>query len=85
LKFGLDFPAARRDVGNDLSSECFRKTRGFERFEDLIAAGVIDPAWVTRYAMQNAAMIASLMPATEAVIWHTSTKKLGTVHNLFYR
>ena len=29
-----------------------------ERFEDLVAAGVIDPAKVTRSALQNAASIA---------------------------
>ncbi|MEP7148149.1 MAG: chaperonin GroEL [Acidobacteriota bacterium] len=39
-----------------------------EKFEDLIAAGVIDPAKVTRYALQNAASIASLMLTTEAMI-----------------
>ena len=36
--------------------------------DDLIAAGVIDPAKVTRYALQNAASIASLMLTTEAMI-----------------
>src|SRR5687767_1088967 len=39
-----------------------------EKFEDLIAAGVIDPAKVTRYALQNAASIAGLMLTTEAMI-----------------
>jgi chaperonin GroEL len=39
-----------------------------EKFEDLIAAGVIDPAKVTRYALQNAASIAGLMLTTEALI-----------------
>ena len=39
-----------------------------EKFEDLVAAGVIDPAKVTRYALQNAASIASLMLTTEAMI-----------------
>jgi chaperonin GroEL len=39
-----------------------------EVFEDLIAAGVIDPAKVTRYALQNAASIAGLMLTTEAMI-----------------
>jgi chaperonin GroEL len=32
-----------------------------EQYEDLIAAGVIDPAKVTRTALQNAASIAGLM------------------------
>jgi chaperonin GroEL (HSP60 family) len=39
-----------------------------ETYEDLVAAGVIDPAKVTRTALQNAASIASLMLATEAMI-----------------
>jgi len=37
-------------------------------FGDLLKAGVIDPAKVTRLALQNAASIASLMLTTEALI-----------------
>jgi chaperonin GroEL len=39
-----------------------------EKFEDLIAAGVIDPAKVTRCALQNAASIAGLLLTTEVLI-----------------
>jgi chaperonin GroEL len=39
-----------------------------DEFEDLIAAGIIDPAKVTRCALQNAASIAGLMLTTEALI-----------------
>jgi len=39
-----------------------------ETFEDLVAAGVIDPAKVTRCALQNAASIAGMMLTTEALI-----------------
>jgi chaperonin GroEL len=39
-----------------------------ERYEDLVQAGVIDPAKVVRAALQNAASIASLLLTTEAVI-----------------
>ena len=39
-----------------------------EEFEDLVAAGVIDPAKVTRSALQNAASIAGLMLTTEVLI-----------------
>jgi len=39
-----------------------------ERFEDLVAAGVIDPTMVTRSALQNAASIAALLLTTEALI-----------------
>ena len=37
-------------------------------YEDLVKAGVIDPAKVTRFALQNAASISSLMLTTEALI-----------------
>jgi chaperonin GroEL len=39
-----------------------------ETFEDMVAAGIIDPAKVTRCALQNAASIAGLMLTTEALI-----------------
>jgi chaperonin GroEL len=39
-----------------------------EQYEDLVTAGVIDPAKVVRSALQNAASIASLLLTTEAVI-----------------
>jgi chaperonin GroEL len=39
-----------------------------EVFEDLVKAGVIDPAKVSRTALQNAASIAGLMLTTEALI-----------------
>jgi chaperonin GroEL len=37
-------------------------------FGDLVKAGVIDPAKVTRLALQNAASIAGLMLTTEALV-----------------
>jgi len=37
-------------------------------YEDLLAAGVIDPTKVTRYAIQNAASVAGLLITTEAMI-----------------
>ncbi len=39
-----------------------------EKFEDLVKAGVIDPAKVTRFALQNAGSIAGLMLTTEALV-----------------
>ena len=39
-----------------------------EKYEDLVAAGVIDPTKVVRVALQNAASVASLMLTTEALI-----------------
>jgi len=39
-----------------------------DNYEDLVAAGVIDPTKVVRSALQNAASIASLLLTTEAVV-----------------
>jgi chaperonin GroEL len=39
-----------------------------EEFEDLIAAGILDPTKVTRVALQNAASVAGLMITTECAI-----------------
>jgi chaperonin GroEL len=39
-----------------------------EMYEDLVAAGVIDPTKVTRTALQNAASIAALLLTTEALV-----------------
>jgi chaperonin GroEL len=46
-----------------------------ETFENLIEAGVIDPAKVVRSAIQNAASIASLMLTTEAIVADIPEKK----------
>jgi chaperonin GroEL len=37
-------------------------------YEDLVAAGIIDPAMVTRSALQNAASIGSLIVTTEVIV-----------------
>jgi chaperonin GroEL len=39
-----------------------------DKYEDLVAAGVIDPTKVTRTALQNAASIAGLLLTTEALV-----------------
>ena len=39
-----------------------------DTFEDLIAAGIVDPTKVTRSALQNAASVAALLLTTEAVV-----------------
>ncbi len=53
---------------NDENSDTYGFNAATEKFEDLVAAGVIDPAKVTRTALQNAASIAGLMLTTEAMI-----------------
>jgi chaperonin GroEL len=53
----------------------FNATTG--NYEDLVGSGVIDPAKVTRAALQNAASIASLMLTTEAMICTASEEPEG--------
>jgi chaperonin GroEL len=38
------------------------------QYEDLLQAGVIDPTKVSRFALQNASSVASLMLTTEAMV-----------------
>jgi chaperonin GroEL len=52
-----------RNAGKDMGFNA--KT---EKYEDLVKAGVIDPAKVTRVALENAASIASMILTTEASI-----------------
>jgi chaperonin GroEL len=46
-------------------------------YEDLVAAGVIDPTKVVRSALQNASSVASLMLTTEALIAEKPKKDKG--------
>ena len=46
-----------------------------DEYEDLVAAGVIDPTKVTRTALQNAASIAGLLLTTEAVVVEKKEEK----------
>ena len=48
-----------------------------EKYEDLLAAGVIDPTKVVRTALQNAASVAGLMLTTEAVVADRPKKEEG--------
>jgi chaperonin GroEL (HSP60 family) len=60
-----------------------RGTFGFnaatEVYEDLALAGVIDPTKVVRAALQNAASVASLLLATEALIAEKPEARSGSV------
>ena len=46
-----------------------------DTYEDIVAAGVIDPTKVTRTALQNAASIAGLLLTTEATIVEKNEEK----------
>ena len=56
-----------------------KESEGFnaltDTYEDLVTAGVIDPAKVVRSALQNASSIASLLLTTEALICDLPEKK----------
>jgi chaperonin GroEL len=48
-----------------------------DQYENLVKAGVIDPAKVVRSALQNAASIASLLLTTQAVISQAPEENKG--------
>lgn len=48
-----------------------------DKFEDLVAAGIVDPTKVTRSALENAASISSLILTTEAVVTDIPKKEEG--------
>jgi len=60
--------------GSVVAAEVKKHQGGFgynaetNKYEDLIESGIIDPTKVTRFALQNAASISSLILTTEAVV-----------------
>ncbi|MBV8087565.1 MAG: chaperonin GroEL, partial [Chloroflexi bacterium] len=58
------------------------KDHGFNalhgRYEDMFAAGIVDPAKVTRSALQNAASIAAMLLTTETLITEKPEPKSAT-------
>ena len=63
---GLEGSVIVNKVKEGSGSNGFNAATGI--YEDLLAAGVIDPAKVSRTALQNAASVASLMLTTEAMV-----------------
>jgi len=55
-----------KQIESEEGSTGFNAATG--EFVDLLKAGVIDPAKVTRAALQNAASIAALLLTTEALV-----------------
>jgi chaperonin GroEL len=47
----------------------------YDRYEDMLAAGIVDPAKVTRSALQNATSVAALFLTTECVITEKPKKE----------
>lgn len=46
-----------------------------DKYENLLEAGVIDPAKVTRCALQNAASVAGMVLTTQAIVVEKPQKK----------
>ena len=63
---GVEGAVVVQQVARETGSIGFNARTGV--YEDLVKAGVIDPAKVTRSALQNAASIAALLLTTEALI-----------------
>ncbi|HEU5151984.1 MAG TPA: chaperonin GroEL [Iamia sp.] len=63
---GFEGAVIVREVESKKKGEGFNAATG--EFEDLLKAGVLDPAKVTRAALQNAASIAGLLLTTEAIV-----------------
>jgi chaperonin GroEL len=76
---GLKEAQKAKDAKERQELEARARNYGFNaqtgEFEDLVAAGVIDPTKVTRTALQNAASIAGLLITTEAVVVEKKEEK----------
>ncbi len=66
INAGLEGAVVVRQVESESGPVGLNASTG--NFEDLVKAGVIDPAKVTRSALQNAASVAALLLTTEAVV-----------------
>ncbi len=70
---GLDGAIEVQEVMKSKGNQGFNVATG--QYEDLLAAGVVDPTKVTRTAIQNAASVAGLLLTTECLITETPQKE----------
>ena len=75
LNSGLEGSVVVNDVRKAKAGQGLNAATG--EIEDLVAAGVIDPAMVTRSALQNAASIAKNILTTEAIVAEMPEKDGG--------
>jgi len=78
LNAGLEGSIVVEKVKNEKGAKGLNVATG--EYEDLVAAGVIDPTKVTRSALQNAASIAGLLLTTEALICEIPEKEPAHPH-----
>ena len=72
---GLDGSIVVNTVKSNKKEPSFGFNAATDEYEDLVAAGVIDPAKVVRTALQNAASVSGLMLTTEALIAEAPKKE----------
>jgi chaperonin GroEL len=70
---GKDGPVVLEEVKKLKLTEGYNAEK--DKYEDLIKAGIVDPAKVTRSALQNAASVAALLLTTEAAVTDLPEKK----------
>ena len=58
----------KHHLESEEETDAFGYNARFEKFQDLLEAGVVDPTKVARVALQNAASVAGLLITTEATI-----------------
>jgi chaperonin GroEL len=73
INAGLEGAVTVRQVESESGSTGLNASTG--NIEDLVKAGIIDPAKVTRSALQNAASVAGLLLTTEALVADKPEKK----------
>ena len=66
LNAGYEGSVVVEHVKNGKDAYGFNAESG--EYEDLMEAGVIDPTKVTRFALQNAASVSSLLLTTQAMV-----------------
>ena len=76
---GLEAPLIVENVKKGKGSYGYNVATGV--YEDLVKAGVLDPAKVTRSALQNAASIAGLLLITECMVTELPEKKESQMPN----
>jgi chaperonin GroEL len=76
---GLEAPLIVENVKKGKGSYGYNVATGV--YEDLVKAGVLDPAKVTRSALQNAASIAGLLLITECMVTELPEKKEAQMQN----
>ncbi|MDD2678084.1 MAG: chaperonin GroEL, partial [Candidatus Pacebacteria bacterium] len=77
---GKDGAVILEEVRKKQGSEGFNAATG--KFEDLIAAGIIDPTKVTRSALENAASVSGMLLTTEVVVVDLPEKKENHNHQM---